>query len=94
MLGHIVHFDLPEICLGSIQCHMLTCDEFSNYVHSFAMKIKSIDIIVALTSLVSYFKQFGLEVKFIHSDHESTLISATSYLNSKGIQYNNFALSA
>ena len=60
MPGHIVHVDLipfPEICLGDIQYHMLAFDEFSAYVHSFAMKTKSnIDIIVAFTSLVSYFK--------------------------------------
>ena len=96
MPGQIVHVDLipfPEICLGGIQYHLLACDEFSTYVHSFAMKTKSnIDIIVAFTSLVSYFKQFGHDVKFIHSDHESALISATSYLNSQGIQHNTITL--
>ena len=81
-----VHIDLtpfPEIyCLGGIQYHMLICDEFSTHLHSFAMKTKSnSDIIIALTSLVSYFTQYGYDTKVIHSDHESVLISATSFIN-------------
>jgi len=60
MPDHIVHVDqipFPEICLGDIQYHLLACDEFSTYVHSFAMNNKRIiDIIVAFNSLVSYFK--------------------------------------
>ena len=95
MPGSIVHIDLipfPEICLGGIQYHMLICDEFSTYLHSFAMKTKSnSDIIVALTSLVSYFKQYGYDIKVIHSDHESALISATSFINQQGIQYHTIA---
>ena len=91
MPGSIVHIDLipfPEICLGGIQYHMLICDEFSTYLHSFAMKTKSnSDIIVALTSMVSYFKQYGYDIKVIHSDHESALISATSFINQQSIQY-------
>ena len=39
------------------------------------------DIIFALTSLVLYFEQHGYDTKFIHSDHEIALISATSFLN-------------
>jgi len=85
--GHIFHVDIinfPEICPGGIQYHMLACDEFSTHVHSFAMKTKSnIDIIVAFTSLVSYFKQFGHEVKFINSDHESALIRPPHILTHK-----------
>jgi len=95
MPGSIVHIDLipfPEICLGGIQYHMLICDEFSTYLHSFAMKTKSnSDIIVALTSMVSYFKQYGYDIKVIHSDHESALISATSFINQQGIQYHTIA---
>ena len=42
-----------------IQYHMLICDEFSTFLHSIAMKTKSnSDIILALTLLVSYFKQY------------------------------------
>ena len=69
--------------------NLSACDEFSTYIHSFAMKTKSnIDIIAVFISLVSFFKQFGQDVKFIHSDHERALISATSYLNSREIQHN------
>ena len=71
---------------------MLICDEFSTYLHSIAMKTKSnSDIILALTSLVSYFKQYGYEIKSIHSDHETALISATTFLNQQGIQYQTIA---
>ena len=95
MPGSIVHIDLipfPETCLGGIQYHMLMCDEFSTYLHSFAMKTKSnSDIIVVLTSMVSYFKQYGYDIKVIHSDHESALISATSFINQQGIQYHTIA---
>jgi hypothetical protein len=95
MPGSIVHEDLipfPEICLGGVQYHMLICDEFSTYLHSIAMKTKSnSDIILALTSLVSYFKQYGYEIKSIHSDHETALISATTFLNQQGIQYQTIA---
>jgi len=95
MPGSIVHVDLipfPEICLGGIQYHMLVCDEFSTYLYSIAMKTKNnSDIILALTSLVSYFKQCGYDIKFLHSDHENALISATSFLNQQGIQYQTIA---
>jgi hypothetical protein len=71
---------------------MLVCDEFSTYLHSIAMKTKNnSDIILALTSLVSYFKQYGYDIKFLHSDHENALISATSFLNQQGIQYQTIA---
>ena len=71
---------------------MLICDEFSTYLHSIAMKTKSnSDIILALTSLVSYFKQYGYEIKSIHSDHETARISATTFLNQQGIQYQTIA---
>ena len=67
---------------------MLVCDEFSTYLHSIEMKTKNnSDIILALTSLVPNFKQYGYDIKFIHSDHENALISATSFLNQQGIQY-------
>ena len=82
-------FPFPEICLRGIQYHLLVCDEFSTYVHSFSMKTKSnLDIIVALILLVSHFKQFGHNIKFILSDHETALISAISHLNLQGIQHN------
>ena len=85
MPGSVGHIDLiffPEISLGGIQYHMLICDEFSTYLQSFAMNTKSnSDIIVALISLVSYFKQYGYDIKVIHYDHESALISATSFIN-------------
>jgi hypothetical protein len=56
------------------------------------MKTKSnSDIILALTSLVSYFKQYGYTIHTLHSDHESTLMSATSFLNQQGIQYHTIA---
>ena len=74
--------------LGVRQYHMLVCDEFSTYLHSIAMKTKnSSDIILALTSLVSYYKQYGYDIKSIHSDHETALISATTFLYQQGIQY-------
>ena len=75
MPGIIVHINLtpfPEICLGGIQYHMVVCDEFSKYFHSFAMTTKSnSDIIVALITLLSYFNQYGYDIKVVHSDHES-----------------------
>jgi len=81
--GSIVHMDLipiPEICLGGIQYHMLVCDEFSTYLHSMAMKTKNnSDIISALISLASYFKQY--DIKSIHFDHEIALIRETIFLN-------------
>ena len=52
------------------------------------MKTKSYsDIIVSLTSLVSYFKQYVYNFKVIFSDHESAFMSATSFINQQGIQY-------
>ena len=42
------------------------------------------DIILARTK---YFKQYGDDIKSIHSDHETALISATRFLNQHGIQY-------
>jgi len=52
------------------------------------MKTKSnSDIIAALTTLVSYFKKYGYDMKVIHSDHESAFISVTSFINQRGIQY-------
>jgi len=57
-------------------------------IHFNAMKTKSnSNLIAALTSLVSYFKQYGYDIKVIHSDHEGALISATSFINQQGIQY-------
>jgi hypothetical protein len=95
MPGHVVHVDLipfTEICLGGIQYHLLFCDEFSTYLHSIAMKSKSnSDIILSFTAMISYFKQYGYDIKNIHSDHESALMSATIFLNQQGIQYHTIA---
>ena len=95
MPGHVVHVDLipfTEICLGGIQYHLLVCDEFSTYLHSIAMKTKSnSDIILSFTTMISYFKQYGYDIKNIHSDHESALMSATIFLNQQGIQYHTIA---
>ena len=67
---------------------MLVCDEFSTYLHSIAMKTKNnLDIILALTSLVSYFEQYGYDIKSICYDHEIAIISATAFLNLQDIQY-------
>jgi hypothetical protein len=93
--GSIVHVDLipfPEICSGGIQYHMLICDEFSTYFHSISMKTKNnSDIVLAFTILVSYFKQYGYEIKSIHYDHETALISAAIFFNQQGIQYQTIA---
>ena len=91
MPGHVVHVDLipfTEICLGGIQHHMLICDEFSTYLYSIPMKTKSnSDIITAFTTLIAYFKQFGYDIHTLHSDHESSLMSAMVFLNQQGIKY-------
>jgi hypothetical protein len=95
MPGHVVHVDLipfTEICLGGVQYHLLFCDELSTYLHYIAMKTKrNLDIILSFTAMISYFKQYGYDIKNIHSDHESALTSATNFLNQPGIQYHTIA---
>ena len=39
--------------------------------------------------MMAYFKQHGFEIHTLHSDHESSLMSATIFL--KGIKYNTIA---
>jgi hypothetical protein len=52
------------------------------------MKTKSnSDIITAFTTLIAYFKQFGYDIHTLHSDHESSLMSAMVFLNQQGIKY-------
>ena len=82
MPGYVVHVDLipfTEICLGGIQYHMLICDEFSTYFYSIPMKTKSnSDLITAFTTMIAYFKQHEIEIHTLHSDHETSLMSATT----------------
>ena len=51
------------------------------------MKSKSnCDVILAFTSMIAFFKQYGYTIQSIHSDHEITIISATIFLNQQGIK--------
>ena len=46
---------------------------------------------MAFTTLIAYFKQFGYDIHNLHSDHESSLMSAMVFLNQQGIKYNTIA---
>ena len=71
-----------------IQHHVRKRDEFSTYLYSIPMKTKSkSDIITVFTTLIAYFKQFGYDIHTLHSDHESSLMSAMVFLNQQGIKY-------
>jgi len=66
-------------------------DEFTTYLYSITMIRKNnSDIIIAFT-LTAYFEQHGLEIHTLHSDHESSLMSATTFINQQGLKYNTIA---
>ena len=62
---------------------LLTCIQLQ-----WKQKIIQKNIILAL---VSYFVQYGHDIKSEHSHHETALISATTLLNQQGIQYQTMA---
>ena len=56
------------------------------------MKTKSNnDIILAFTLMISFYKQHGYTIQIIHSDHETTILSAQVFLNQQGIQLKKIA---
>ena len=80
------------MCIGGIQYHLLCCDEFSTHLQSFPMKTKSNnDIILVFTTMIAFYKQYGYTVQVIHSDHETTILSAQTFLNQQGIQLKTIA---
>ena len=83
--GYVVHRDIilfTEMCLGGIQCHLLCCDEFSTHLQSFPIKTKSNnDKILVFKTMIAFYRQYCYTVQVIHSDHETTILSAQVFLN-------------